>query len=124
MSAVRFALLLLGLSSQACLAAEAVAQSSGQGSVSTAGSLFSVLFGLVAVIAGLVLASLSVDFAWAVTDATRRGASLDIGLLGLPLNAGLAVLHTRLADHAARIRFEIQQTPADPAISLQGALHA
>jgi len=54
MSAVRFALLLLGLSSQACLAAEAVAQSSGQGSVSTAGSLFSVLFGLVAVIAMIV----------------------------------------------------------------------
>lgn len=73
---------------------------------------------------GLVVARLSVDFAWAVTDATRRGASLDIGLLGLPLNAGLAVLHTRMADHAARIRFEIQQTPADPAISLQGTQHA
>lgn len=73
---------------------------------------------------GLVLTRMSVDFAWAVTAVTRRGASLDIGLLGLPLNAGLAVLHTRLADNAARIRFEIQQTPADPAISSQGAQHA
>jgi hypothetical protein len=67
---------------------------------------------------GLVLSRLSVDFAWAVTSQTSLGAR--VGLRGLPLNANLAVLHGRLADSAARIRFEVQQTPADPASSTNG----
>lgn len=72
---------------------------------------------------GPLLASLSIDFAWAVTERVSLGAQLGIGLRGLPLNAALAVLHTRVADSAARIRFEVQQTPAGPA-STQGAHHA
>lgn len=51
---VRFTLLPLCLMSQAALAAETATQTATQGSVSTAGSLFSVLFGLVAVIAMIV----------------------------------------------------------------------
>lgn len=72
---------------------------------------------------GALLASLSIDFAWAVTDRVSQGVELGIGLRGLPLSASLAVLHTRVADSAARIRFEVQQTPAGPA-STQGAHHA
>lgn len=67
---------------------------------------------------GLVLSRLSVDFAWAVSSQTSLGAR--IGLRGLPLNASLAVLHSRLADSAARIRFQVQQTPAEPASSTNG----
>lgn len=54
MSLARYALLTLIFASHAIQAADTAVQPTGQGSVSTAGSLFSVLFGLVAVIAMIV----------------------------------------------------------------------
>ncbi|NWG39364.1 MAG: flagellar biosynthetic protein FliO [Hydrogenophilaceae bacterium] len=54
MRTLGLALLLTGLSSQVSLAADVTAQTASQGSVTTAGSLFSVLFGLIAVIAMIV----------------------------------------------------------------------
>jgi len=72
---------------------------------------------------GMRLASLQVEFAWVLTEHSRLGGEIGIGLSGLPLTASLAALHTRVVDSACRISFEVQQTPAYPATSPQGENH-
>lgn len=98
----------------ACLSALAVSAPLAQGCLDAGGGD----------VPGLVLARLGVDLRWAVTGQTRLAGGLGVGLAGTPLHAALAVLHQRLADSAARIRFEIHQTPASPTPHAQGAHHA